>query len=80
VRQALEAGAGETGCTVHVATEELDAGPILAQQRVAVLASDDEATLHERIKEVERTLYPRVVRGVVDALHEGREPGDVSFA
>jgi phosphoribosylglycinamide formyltransferase-1 len=80
VRQAIEAGVRETGCTVHVATEELDAGPILAQQRVAVLASDDEATLHERIKEVERTLYPRVVRGVVDALHEGREPGDVSFA
>lgn len=80
VRQAIEAGAQETGCTVHVATEELDAGPILAQRRVAVLTSDDEATLHERIKEVERTLYPLVVKGVVDALRHGREPSDFSLA
>ena len=80
VRQAIEAGAQETGCTVHVATEELDAGPILAQRRVAVLTNDDEATLHERIKEVERTLYPLVVKGVVDALRHGREPRDFSLA
>jgi len=40
VRAALEAHASETGCTVHVATLELDDGPILAQRRVAVLAED----------------------------------------
>ena len=47
-----------TGCTVHVATEEVDAGPILAQEAVAVLPDDTEESLHERIKAVERRLYP----------------------
>ena len=65
---------------MHYATLEVDDGPILAQEAVPVLAGDTVETLHERIKEVERTLYPRVIRGVVDALHEGREPGDFSFA
>jgi phosphoribosylglycinamide formyltransferase-1 len=74
VAQALEAGVAETGCTVHVATEVLDAGPVLAQRRVPVLAGDDEATLHERIKEVERRLYPLVVTRVMAALAEGSEP------
>src|ERR1700685_1316407 len=55
VSQALASGVSETGCTVHVATESLDDGPILAQRRVPVLAGDDEVTLHERIKSVERT-------------------------
>ncbi len=78
VRQAVEAGASETGCTVHIATEELDAGPILAQVRVEVLGTDDEATLHERIKEVERELYPRVVRDAIEALREGNEPSTLT--
>ena len=77
VRQALEARATQTGCTVHVATEELDAGPILARQPVMIRSDDDEATLHERIKEVERQLYPRVVRDVVEAIRQGQEPGDL---
>ena len=38
VRDALAAGVEETGCTVHLATLEMDAGPILAQQAVPVLA------------------------------------------
>ncbi len=62
VRDALAAGVKVTGCTVHVATAEVDAGPILAQEAVAVLAGDDEATLHERIKEVERRLYPATIK------------------
>ena len=45
-------------CTVHLATLEMDAGPILAQEVVPVLPGDTEETLHERIKVVERTLYP----------------------
>ena len=61
VRDALAAGAAETGCTVHVAIPEVDAGPILAQQAVPVLPGDDEATLHERIKAVERELYPATI-------------------
>ena len=78
VRAALEAGVSETGCTVHVATLELDDGPILAQARVAVLASDTEETLHERIKQVERRLYPRVVGRVMASLDEGFEPVSVA--
>jgi phosphoribosylglycinamide formyltransferase-1 len=62
VRDALAAGVDVTGCTVHLATLEVDEGPILAQEEVAVLPDDTEETLHERIKEVERRLYPRVIR------------------
>ena len=66
VRDALAAGVDETGCTVHIATLEVDSGPILAQEVVAVLPGDDEATLHERIKEVERRLYPATIKAVVE--------------
>lgn len=62
VRDALAAGVKVTGCTVHVATLELDAGPILAQEAVAVVPGDTEETLHERIKAVERRLYPQAIR------------------
>ena len=62
VRDALNFGVKLTGSTVHIATEELDAGKILAQEGVPVLPSDTEATLHERIKIVERVLYPRAIR------------------
>lgn len=73
VAQALAGGVAETGCTVHVATEALDDGPILAQRRVRVLEDDDESSLHERIKSVERELYPAVVTRVMAALDEGRD-------
>jgi phosphoribosylglycinamide formyltransferase-1 len=66
VPQALAAGVKVTGCTVHVATLEVDAGPILAQEAVPVLVDDDEASLHERIKEVERRLYVETIAAVVD--------------
>jgi len=62
VRDALAAGVKVTGCTVHLATLEVDEGPILAQESVPVYADDTEDSLHERIKEVERVLYPRVIR------------------
>ncbi len=78
VRAAIEAGARETGCTVHVATLELDDGPILAQRRVPVFADDTEETLHERIKHVERQLYPLVVGRVMASLDAGREPVSVA--
>ena len=65
VRDALEYGVKVTGCTVHVATLEVDAGPILAQEAVDVLPDDDEASLHERIKAVERRLYPQTIRTVL---------------
>ncbi|HEY5303732.1 MAG TPA: phosphoribosylglycinamide formyltransferase [Acidimicrobiales bacterium] len=78
VTQALAGGVTETGCTVHVATLELDDGPILAQRRVGVFASDDESSLHERIKAVERELYPAVVTRVMAALDAGRDVSSVA--
>lgn len=75
VRDALAAGVKVTGCTIHVATLEVDAGPILAQEAVPVLDGDDEATLHERIKAVERRLYPQTIRAVLaDPSILEREP------
>ena len=65
VRAALDYGVKVTGCTVHVATLEVDAGPILAQEAVPVLPDDDERSLHERIKAVERRLYPDTIRAVL---------------
>jgi phosphoribosylglycinamide formyltransferase-1 len=65
VRAALDYGVKVTGCTIHVATLEVDAGPILAQEAVPVLDDDDEASLHERIKAVERRLYPDTIRAVL---------------
>ena len=65
VRDALAYGVKVTGCTVHVATLEVDAGPILAQEAVPVLPGDDEESLHERIKAVERRLYPETIRAVL---------------
>ncbi len=65
VDDALAAGASETGCTVHVATLEMDAGPVLAQEKVPVLPGDDAGSLHERIKEVERVLFPETIRRVM---------------
>jgi phosphoribosylglycinamide formyltransferase-1 len=78
VAATLAAGVSESGCTVHVATEALDDGPILAQRRVPVNTDDDEASLHERIKEVERALYPEVVARVMASLAQGHEPASVA--
>jgi phosphoribosylglycinamide formyltransferase-1 len=61
VEDALSYGVKVTGCTVHVATEEVDAGPILAQEAVVVAPDDTVASLHERIKAVERRLYIQTI-------------------
>ena len=66
VRDALAYGVKVTGCTVHVAGLSVDTGPILAQEAVAVLDDDTEASLQERIKEVERRLYPATLRRILD--------------
>ncbi|HZQ84007.1 MAG TPA: phosphoribosylglycinamide formyltransferase [Acidimicrobiales bacterium] len=66
VKDALEYGVKVTGVTVHIATEEVDAGPILAQEAVPVLPGDTEEMLHERIKSVERALYPDTIRKVIE--------------
>jgi phosphoribosylglycinamide formyltransferase-1 len=61
VRDAIDAGVKVTGCTVHLARLEVDDGPILAQEAVVVLGDDTVESLHERIKEVERRIYPEVL-------------------
>lgn len=61
VRDALAAGVKVTGCTVHVVDAGVDTGPIIAQAAVPVHDEDDERTLHERIKAVERQVMVDVV-------------------
>jgi phosphoribosylglycinamide formyltransferase-1 len=65
-RQALEYGAKVTGCTIHLATVEVDHGPILAQEPVPIYPGDTENVLAERIKKVERRLYPDVIRRLLE--------------
>jgi phosphoribosylglycinamide formyltransferase-1 len=79
VRDALAAGVAVTGCTVHLATEELDEGPILAQREVAVEAGDSEESLQERIKQTERVVYPEAIRAVLVAMESGHAPNTVSL-
>jgi len=66
VRDALAAGAEQTGASVIVVDDGVDTGPILAQERVPVLPGDDESSLHDRIKPVERRLLIDVVRRIAD--------------
>ena len=61
-RQALDAGVRLSGCTVHFVIPDLDAGPIIAQAAVPVLAGDTEEALSARILRQEHRLYPLVVR------------------
>ncbi len=61
VRDALAYGVKVTGCTVHLVDDGVDTGPVIAQTAVPVEDGDDEATLHERIKVVERGLLVEVV-------------------
>jgi phosphoribosylglycinamide formyltransferase-1 len=73
--RALAAGEAEHGCTVHIVTPELDAGPILGQGRVPVQPGDTEATLAKRVQAMEHRLYPAVLRrfleGQTAPLHLG---------
>jgi phosphoribosylglycinamide formyltransferase 1 len=64
VADALAHGVKVTGCTVHLVDAGTDTGPILAQQAVAVLDDDNDETLHERIKVVERRLLVDVIAAV----------------
>ena len=62
VEMALETGVTETGCTVHVVTDQIDQGPILGQRRVPILADDTPERLRERIQAEEHVLLPVVVK------------------
>jgi phosphoribosylglycinamide formyltransferase-1 len=66
VHDAMVAGAKETGVTIHIVDEGVDTGPHLAQAKVEVLPEDDETSLHERIKLVERDLLVQVVKDIAE--------------
>ncbi len=67
-RRALEAGVKRHGATVHFVVPEVDAGPIVEQDSIAVREGDTEDTLAARVLEIEHRIYPRALR----ALAEGR--------
>ena len=60
-KQALDHGVKVTGCTVHFVDQGVDSGAIIAQEAVPVLDGDTAATLHERIQQAERRVYPRTI-------------------
>jgi phosphoribosylglycinamide formyltransferase-1 len=62
VAQALAAGVARTGCTVHLVTPDVDAGPVLLQAAVPIEAVDTEATLRARIQVEERRILPEAIR------------------
>ena len=68
VRDALAAGVTVTGTTVHWVDDGVDTGPIITQMEVPVLPNDDEATLHERIKKVERGLIVATIALILPTL------------
>jgi phosphoribosylglycinamide formyltransferase-1 len=65
-RQAWEHGVRISGATVHLVDEGLDSGPIVLQEAVPVLGSDDVEALAARILEAEHRIYPRAVRAMLD--------------
>jgi phosphoribosylglycinamide formyltransferase 1 len=71
VAQALAHGVKVSGCTVHLVTEEVDAGPILLQAAVPVLPGDDVEALHARIQVEEHRLLPEAIRLIEERLAQG---------
>jgi phosphoribosylglycinamide formyltransferase-1 len=63
-KQALEYGVKVTGVTVHYVDQGIDTGPIIAQETVPILAGDTPERLHERLQEVERTMYPKAIGAI----------------
>ena len=73
VRDALAAGVAQTGASVIIVDNGIDSGPILAQERVPVLAGDDEAALSARVLAQEHRLYPRAIAWLVEGRLERRD-------
>jgi phosphoribosylglycinamide formyltransferase-1 len=72
-RRVLEAGERAHGCTVHYVVEELDAGPVIIQGRLAVRPVEDEAVLSARVQRLEHIIYPRAVGWCADGRLEWRD-------
>lgn len=73
VREALAAGATQTGASIIVVDAGVDSGPILAQERVPILPTDTEGTLHARIKTVERELLVQTVLDIANGTIDLKE-------
>ena len=73
VRDALAAGAAQTGVTVHIVDEGVDTGAVIVQEVVAIEADDTEPELHERIKTVERRLLTQAVLDIANSRVNLRE-------
>jgi phosphoribosylglycinamide formyltransferase-1 len=71
VGEALAAGVTLAGCTAHLVTEQVDAGPILVQAAVPVLADDDRERLHARIQRQEHRILPLAVSLAARRLAQG---------
>lgn len=65
----LDNGESCSGCTVHIVTENYDEGPVLAQKKVPVYATDDAQTLARRVLEQEHLLLPKVVEEMIDKMN-----------
>jgi len=72
VRDALLAGVEKSGSTVHWVDAGIDTGQIIVQKEVEVLPEDDEVTLHERIKIVERALIVETLQNLSSSGFPGR--------
>lgn len=68
VRDALAAGVTVTGSTIHYVDAGMDTGSVIVQEQVDIVSDDDEASLHEKIKVVERRLLLEVVTGMSHKL------------
>jgi phosphoribosylglycinamide formyltransferase-1 len=68
VRDALAAGATETGTTIHWVDAGVDTGEVIAQERLAIEADDTEESLHERIKILERGLIVATIKKLLPTL------------
>lgn len=66
--RALADNRTESGCTVHIVTPEMDAGPILVQRRVPILPADNAESLSTRILEQEHLAYPEAVRVMAERV------------
>lgn len=73
IGRALAAGAAETGVTVHYVDEGIDTGPVIAQERIAVVPGEGRADLDQKIHAVEHRLYPQVLRQIFQ--EEEKWPG-----
>ena len=71
-RRVLENNEKEHGSTVHFVTEELDGGPIIAQEKIKISDCDNEESVREKVQALEHRLYPRVLQKLSDEMHHKR--------